>query len=72
VLKILLSRAQAVALTLVNKLPNEALDDELLALKDAHASVPESVKEKQRKKRKMKNQREGRGRAKESESGMKV
>jgi large subunit ribosomal protein L10 len=33
VLKTLLSRAQAVAFTLVSKLPNEALDDELIALK---------------------------------------
>jgi large subunit ribosomal protein L10 len=71
VLKTLLSRAQAVALTLVNQLPNEALDDELIALKDAHASVPESVKEKPAQKKEDEESKEKEeDEAKESESGM--
>jgi len=71
VLKTLLSRAQAVALTLVNKLPNEALDDELIALKDAHASAPESVKETPAQKKEDEESKEKEeDEAKESESGM--
>ncbi len=71
VLKTLLSRAQAVALTLVNKLPNEALDDELIALKDAHASAPESVKEQPVQKKEDEESKENEeDEAKESESGM--
>jgi large subunit ribosomal protein L10 len=46
VLKVLLSRAQAAALTLVHKLPNEALDDALIALKNAQVATPKSDKEK--------------------------
>ncbi|MGZ4869262.1 MAG: 50S ribosomal protein L10 [Halobacteriota archaeon] len=71
VLKTLLSRAQAVALTLVDKLPNEALDDELIALKDAHASVPEFIKEKPAQKKEDEESKEKEeDEAKESESGM--
>ena len=71
VLKTLLSRAQAVALTLVNKLPNEALDDELIALKDAHARAPESVEEEPAQKKEDEESKEKEeDEAKESESGM--
>ena len=71
VLKTLLSRAQAVALTLVNKLPNEALDDELIALKDAHARAPESVEEEPAQKKEDEEPKEKEeDEAKESESGM--
>lgn len=71
VLKTLLLRAQAVALTLVNKLPNEALDDELIALKDAQATAPESVEEQLAQKKEDEESKEKEeDEAKESESGM--
>ncbi|MGZ4891008.1 MAG: 50S ribosomal protein L10 [Halobacteriota archaeon] len=71
VLKTLLLRAQAVALTLVDKLPNEALDDELIALKGSHARAPESVKEKPAQKKEDEESKEKEeDEAKESESGM--
>ena len=71
VLKTLLLRAQAVALTLVNKLPNEALDDELIALKDAQATAPDSVEEQPAQKKKDEESKEKEeDEAKESESGM--
>ncbi|MFZ0010995.1 MAG: 50S ribosomal protein L10 [Halobacteriota archaeon] len=71
VLKTLLLRAQAVALTLVNKLPNEALDDELIALKDAQATAPESVEEQLAQKKEDEESKEKEeDEAKKSESGM--
>ena len=71
VLKTLLSRAQAVALTLVSKLPNEALDEELIALKDAHATAPEPVEEQRaQKKAAEESEEKEEDEAKESESGM--
>jgi large subunit ribosomal protein L10 len=71
VLKTLLARAQAVALTLVSKLPNEALDDELIALKDAHATAPESIEERPAQKNEDEESKEKEeDEAKESESGM--
>jgi len=45
VLKALLSRAQAASLTLVCKLPDEALDDVLIALKNAQTTTSELDKE---------------------------
>jgi large subunit ribosomal protein L10 len=71
VLKTLLLRAQAVALTLVNKLPNEALDDELIALKGVQATAPESVEEQPAQKKEDEESKEKEeDEAKESESGM--
>jgi len=72
VLKALLSRAQAAALTLVHKLPNEALDDVLIALKNAQATAPESDKEEAapQKEGETSEEKEEENEEKGSESGM--
>ncbi|MFZ1021835.1 MAG: 50S ribosomal protein L10, partial [Halobacteriota archaeon] len=72
VLKALLSRAQAAALTLVHKLPNEALDDVLIALKNAQATAPESDKEEAapQKEDETSKEKEEENEEKGSESGM--
>jgi len=69
VLKALLSKAQAAALVLVYKLPNEALDDALIALKNAQVSAPKSDKEKTVP-QKEEETSEDENDEKESESGM--
>jgi len=72
VLKALLLRAQAAALALVYQLPNEALDDALIALKSTQAKAPESDKEKAapQKGEEASEEKEEENEKKGSESGM--
>jgi large subunit ribosomal protein L10 len=69
VLRVLLSRAQTAALALVSTLPNEALDDELVALKEARAEAPELSKSTTARQKEEEMSKEEEREEKESESG---
>jgi large subunit ribosomal protein L10 len=70
VLKLLLSRAQSVAMALVNELPNDALDDDLIALKGAATTTPVSVEDAPAQEEEKAQEDEETNETKESESGM--
>jgi large subunit ribosomal protein L10 len=70
VLKFLLSRAQSVAMALVNELPNDALDDDLIALKGAATTTPRSVEDAPAQEEEKAQEDEETNETKESESGM--
>ncbi len=70
VLKILLSRAQSVAMVLVDELPNDALDDDLIALKGAVTTTPQLVKDAPAQEEEKVQEEEETNETKESESGM--
>jgi large subunit ribosomal protein L10 len=70
VLKILLLRAKNVAMWLVNELPNDALDDTLIALKDAAITLPQSVGAVQAEEEKHTQEEEETSETKDAESGM--
>jgi len=70
VLKILLSRAQSVAMVLVDELPNDALDDDLIALKGAATTTPQLVKDAPAQEEEKVQEEEETNETKESESGM--
>ncbi|MGZ4863232.1 MAG: 50S ribosomal protein L10 [Halobacteriota archaeon] len=70
-LEILLLRAQNAAMWLVNELPNDALDDELIALKGAAVTVPQSDKvERAEEEKQTEEEEEETNEAKDAESGM--
>jgi large subunit ribosomal protein L10 len=70
VLKILLLRAHKVAMLLVNELPNDALDDDLIALKDATMALTQSAKAEQAVEEKQTQEDEEASETKDAESGM--
>ncbi|MGA7076219.1 MAG: 50S ribosomal protein L10 [Halobacteriota archaeon] len=70
VLKILLSRAQSVAMVLVDELPNDALDDDLIVLKGAATTTPQLVKDAPAQEEEKVQEEEETNETKESESGM--
>ena len=70
VLRILLSRAHSVAMALVDELPNDALDDELIALKGAAATAPQPVEAAPPQEEEKAHEEEEANETKESESGM--
>jgi large subunit ribosomal protein L10 len=70
VLKILLLRANNVAMWLVNELPNDALDDDLIALKGAATTVPQPAETEQAEEEKHTQEDEETSETKDAESGM--
>ncbi len=70
VLKILLLRANNVAMWLVNELPNDALDNDLIALKNAAMTLPQSAEAKQAEPEKQIQEDEEMSETKDAESGM--
>jgi len=70
VLEILLLRAKSVAMWLVNALPNDALDDDLIALKDTSTIVPQSVESEQAAEEKNTPEEEETSETKDAESGI--
>jgi large subunit ribosomal protein L10 len=67
---ILLSRAQSAALALIHALPNDALDDELIALKGAAIETQAAGDTQARKKEQQKERKAEKNEEEESESGM--
>jgi Ribosomal protein L10 len=70
VLKILLLRAHKVAMWLVNELPNDALDEDLIALKGATMTLTQSPEAEQAVEEKHTQEDEGANETKDAESGM--
>lgn len=70
VLKILLLRAHKVAMWLVNELPNDALDDDLIALKGATMTLTQSAEAEQAVEEKHTQEDEEANETKDAESGM--
>jgi large subunit ribosomal protein L10 len=70
VLKILLLKANNVAMWLVGELPNDALDDDLVALKGAAVTQPQSAEAKQAEPEKQIQEDEETSETKDVESGM--
>jgi hypothetical protein len=70
VLKILLLRAHKVAMWLVNELPNDALDDDLIALKGATITLTQSAEAEQAVEEKQTQEDEEASETKDAESGM--
>ena len=70
VLKILLLRAHKVAMWLVNELPNDALDDDLIALKGATKTLTQSAEAEQAVEEKQTQEDEEASETKDAESGM--
>jgi len=70
VLKILLLRAHTVAMWLVNELPNDALDDDLIALKGATMTPTQSAEAEQAIEEKHTQEDEEANETKDAESGM--
>jgi len=71
VLEILLLRAKNAAMWLVNKLPNDALDDDLIALKGTATTVPQSDEvERTEEEKQTEGEEEETSEAKDAESGM--
>lgn len=70
VLKILLLRAHKVAMWLVNELPNDALDDDLIALKGATITLTQSAEAEQAVEEKQTQEDEEASETKDAESGI--
>jgi large subunit ribosomal protein L10 len=70
VLEILLLRAKNEAMWLVNKLPNDALDDDLIALKGTATTVPQSDEVERAEEEKQTEGEEETSEANDAESGM--
>jgi len=70
VLKILLLRAHKAAMWLVNELPNDALDDDLIALKGATKTLTQSAEAEQAVEEKQTQEDEEASETKDAESGM--
>ncbi len=69
-LKILLLRANNVAMWLANALPKDALDDDLVALKGISTIIPQSVKTEQAEEETQTQEEEETSETKDAESGM--